>query len=193
MNYTQFRTKWLDKVVDTDGFPDWGRYQCVDLVKQYLKEVHGIPHASFGDAIKYWTNTHTAILAKFDKINRLHSPKQGDIVVFSFNHIGIVDSASAFTIVALTQNGGSGNGLGVGTDKIGLQRVSRFRVSGYLRRKAPKPILGYYTVKAGDNLTKIAKAYKTTVAKLVSLNKTKYPSLVKNQNAIQIGWKLRIK
>lgn len=45
----------------------------------------------------------------------------------------------------------------------------------------------YYIVKKGDNLTKIAKKYNTSVAKLVALNK------IKNQNFIKIGQKLRIK
>ncbi len=45
----------------------------------------------------------------------------------------------------------------------------------------------YYTVKAGDNLTKIAKVYKTTVANLVKLNG------LKNPNLISVGQKLRVK
>ena len=45
----------------------------------------------------------------------------------------------------------------------------------------------YYTVKRGDNLTKIAKKYSTSVAKLVSLN------TIKNPNLIYVGQKLRVK
>lgn len=44
-----------------------------------------------------------------------------------------------------------------------------------------------YIVKKGDNLTKIAKKYNTTVAKLVSDNK------IKNKNLIYVGQKLVIK
>jgi len=72
--------------------------------------------------------------------------------------------------------------------------INGVRVAQYIA--PPKPVVKpvtTYTVKSGDNLTKIAKAYKTTIAKLVSLNKAKYPSLVKNQNAIQIGWKLTVR
>lgn len=45
----------------------------------------------------------------------------------------------------------------------------------------------YYTVKAGDTLGKIAKAYNTTVAKLVKLNN------IDNPNLIYTGDKLRVK
>ncbi|EAD5286191.1 LysM domain-containing protein [Listeria monocytogenes] len=45
----------------------------------------------------------------------------------------------------------------------------------------------YYTVKSGDNLTAIAKKYKTSVIKLQSLNG------IKNPNLIKVGQKLRVK
>lgn len=45
----------------------------------------------------------------------------------------------------------------------------------------------YYTVKSGDNLTKIAKRYGTTVNQLVAWNN------IKNKNLIYAGQKLRVK
>jgi len=52
---------------------------------------------------------------------------------------------------------------------------------------APKPAAtGTYTVKKGDNLTKIAKANNTTVAKLVELNE------IKNANLISVGQILKV-
>jgi len=45
----------------------------------------------------------------------------------------------------------------------------------------------YYTVKTGDNLTKIAKRFGTSVSHLVALNK------IKNPNLIRVGQKLRVK
>ena len=48
------------------------------------------------------------------------------------------------------------------------------------------PAAGTYTVKKGDNLTKIAKANNTTVAKLTELNG------IKNANLIQIGQVLKL-
>jgi murein DD-endopeptidase MepM/ murein hydrolase activator NlpD len=51
----------------------------------------------------------------------------------------------------------------------------------------------YHTVRAGEYLSLIAGKYSTTWQNLVALNKSKYPSLVKNPNAINIGWVLRVK
>ena len=45
----------------------------------------------------------------------------------------------------------------------------------------------YYTVKSGDNLTKIAKNYNTTVNQLVTWNN------IKNPNLIYVGQKIRVK
>ena len=45
-----------------------------------------------------------------------------------------------------------------------------------------------YTVVAGDNLTKIAKAHDTTWQKIHEANKDR----IKNPDLIQVGWKLKI-
>lgn len=50
-----------------------------------------------------------------------------------------------------------------------------------------QPKVEYYTVKSGDNLTKIAKKYGTTVDQLVSWNG------IKNKNLIYAGQKLRVR
>ena len=53
--------------------------------------------------------------------------------------------------------------------------------------KPTEPKKEYYTVKKGDNLTKIAKKYKTTVTQLVKWNG------IKNPNLIYAGQRLRVK
>jgi murein DD-endopeptidase MepM/ murein hydrolase activator NlpD len=53
-------------------------------------------------------------------------------------------------------------------------------------KPAPTPSVATYTVVAGDNLTKIARRYGTTVKALVALNG------IKNANLIQIGQVLKI-
>lgn len=62
---------------------------------------------------------------------------------------------------------------------------------GYVEDKPAKvesPISIYYTVKAGDTLSKIAKTYGTTVADIQKKNS----NLIKNVNTIKVGWKLKI-
>lgn len=58
------------------------------------------------------------------------------------------------------------------------------KVNEKLNKKTTKK---YYTVKAGDTLSAIAKKYNTTVDKLVKLNN------IKNANKIYVGQKLRVK
>lgn len=48
-----------------------------------------------------------------------------------------------------------------------------------------------YKVKSGDNLSKIAKKYDTTVEDILEKNKTKYPKIT--ANFIRVGWELIIK
>lgn len=55
-------------------------------------------------------------------------------------------------------------------------------------KKAEKAEAVTYTVKKGDTLYAIAKKYNSTVAKILTANKTR----IKNPNFIQIGWKLTI-
>jgi LysM repeat protein len=49
-----------------------------------------------------------------------------------------------------------------------------------------------YTVKAGDTLGEIAKAFGTTVDSIVSANSGTYPSLASNPDAIEVGWVLTL-
>lgn len=47
----------------------------------------------------------------------------------------------------------------------------------------------YYTVKSGDTLSAIAVKYGTSVSAIQRLN----PSVIRNVNLIQVGWKIRVK
>lgn len=190
MTYAQFKNKYLGKRVDIDGI--YGA-QCTDLVKTYLRDCYGIPNGAYGNAIDYWYKPHKAVLAKFNRVSG-SSAKQGDIVVLKgvngnpYGHIGIADgNAGLATVTILEQNGSTGNGSGLGKDAIRTRAIPRWRVVGLLRAKTVATPPTYYVVKKGDNLTKIANAYKTTVANLVKLNS------IKNPNLIKVGQKLRIK
>lgn len=51
---------------------------------------------------------------------------------------------------------------------------------------------GTYTVRSGDNLSRIANAHGITVANLVALNSRSYPNLLTNPNLINVGWVLNV-
>lgn len=78
----------------------------------------------------------------------------------------------------------------------GDDRKQRLKAAGYNydeiqkivnAKLKPKTTKVYYTIKKGDNLTKIAKQYGTTVNKLKVLNG------IKNANLIYAGQKIRVK
>ena len=49
----------------------------------------------------------------------------------------------------------------------------------------------YHTVKSGDTNSKIAKQYGITVANILSMNKSTYPTI--SAGFLSVGWKLRVK
>lgn len=62
---------------------------------------------------------------------------------------------------------------------------------GQTESNAPAQSSGtVYTVKSGDTLSKIAKAYNTSVDAILAANKGKYPAMTKDY--IVVGWKLNV-
>lgn len=188
MTYQEFENRWLGKRVDYDGV--FG-YQCVDLIKQYLRSRFGLRPGSWGNAIDYWRYTNPAILKKFDKVSSTNA-KRGDIVILKglsgnpYGHIGIATGRNTTTTVEiLEQNGSTGGGSGTGKDAIRKRAVLKSRIAGLLRPKSTTKL--YYTVQAGDTLTSIAKKFNTSIAKLVFWN------AIKNPNIISVGRRLRVR
>lgn len=116
-------------------------YQCVSLVKEYLRGF-GLNPGHWGHAIDYWGRTHPDILTRFDRV-QTSAAEQGDIVILlglpgnPYGHIGIstgrLDPAS---VEILEQNGQTGGGTGMSGDRIRTRFVARGRVAGVLRPKA---------------------------------------------------------
>lgn len=126
------------KKVDTDEYPDWGKYQCVDPVRYRLNKVEGIPIAgiAFGNAKEYIYNTHPSILAKFTKLPANTPIKVGDIIVYdgkTKDAAGHIAQATSSTKM-LEQNGGGGSGTGTGLDAIRIVTI-RPSILGILRPK----------------------------------------------------------
>lgn len=109
MTVDDFIEKYEGKKVDYDGA--YGA-QCVDLFRQYVKEVLDIPeHTGAVVGAK-------DLFLKFDKMPKMrkyfkivYPPKKGDIVVFNrtpnnyYGHVGIVIHATNRAIVTFEQDG----------------------------------------------------------------------------------------
>lgn len=124
--------------------------------------------------------------------------REGDLVIYNwypnehpnwYYHVGIVKKKALTGIVSLegnTTNGSQENWVAQKTRN--KKYVAGIILLPYVEDKpTPTPKVTYYIVKKGDNLTKIAKAYKTTVKQLVAWNN------IKNPNLIKVGQKLRVK
>jgi hypothetical protein len=145
MDFNQFKNKWLGHVIDYDHV---FKYQCVDLILQYIYECYGVNGGVWGNAIDYWVKTgnngfNQNLLNKFDKIptNEAH---QGDIVVLNGlpgnpdGHIGIATgNIDSISVEILEQNGATGSGDGQGGNAIRVRHIGRDRIAGLLRPKVP--------------------------------------------------------
>lgn len=159
-----FINKWIGNRIDYDGVY---RYQCVDLILQYVAEVYGLRSGVNGNAIDYWNKPTATLLSKFDKV-ATKEPKAGDIVVLNglpgnpYGHIMLAINSTT----GLEQNGSSGNGSGVGGDAIRTRAIPKSRIAGVLRPKAaapaPKPTpapAGVYKVQKGDTFWALEKRF----------------------------------
>lgn len=123
--------------------------------------------------------------------------QKGDLIFFEFNgvahcHVGICESFDKSFVVTIdgntSQSSSQSNGGEVLRRKRGRSLIWGVARPQYNVTPEPEPQKEeYYTVQKGDNLTKIAKKFNTTVDKLVELNN------IENPNLIYPGQKLRVK
>ncbi len=151
---------------------------------------------------KYLGNRNAIDFTKWPALQGLKTgtePKEGACMVWSHGegHVAVVDKVISPEEVETIESGWSYRAQPV------LRRIRRKKGSnerwGYnyeflMFIYQPEPAPGpdpepetYYTVKRGDNLTKIAKMYGVTVAELVKWNN------IKNPNLIYPGQKILIK
>lgn len=117
MKLNEFVNKYLNKKVDFDGY--YG-YQCVDLFRQYCKDVLNIPHTGGVDGAK-------DLMLKYDSLPlekkyfiamKTRYAKYGDVVVYGateknrYGHVAIVISMiDDCTHLVLEQDGFAQNGV----------------------------------------------------------------------------------
>ena len=160
---TQFFNKYLGKSVEYDGVAE---FQCVDIVKMYLKKCYGISPGSWGDAKYYGLYANNK---KWNGYKQMHEyftwhegrtvPERGDIVVFNgtYGHVGIATgkNTSVKTMELFEQNWSNKKYVTKNshffTDMIGLWRPKFYTVTEDLNiRSSPSSqtydnIIGLYT------------------------------------------------
>jgi hypothetical protein len=131
MTYFDFKNNLLGKRIDIDGV---FRFQCVDTAKATVKDLWGLPFRSVGYSGGAKDIMKSNSLASDEFVNRIQNspnavPPKGAVIVFDSTfrnpsgHVGTVDSADKDFVWVLEQNGGSGNGDGLGTNAI---RVTKY-------------------------------------------------------------------
>ena len=107
MNFDDFIWKWYDVGCDFDGA--YG-FQCVDLYRQYCKEVLSVTQSpAISGAAKIWDTIDTNI---FQKIPNTPTgvPQKGDIMIWNtkmgggYGHVGIVRNADVLKFTSFDQN-----------------------------------------------------------------------------------------
>ena len=130
MNLDQFITKYNNKIVDFDGA--YGG-QCVDLYRQYVKEVLNVPQSPPVAGAKDIWNTY--LPAHFDRFNNtpLGVPQKGDIIIWGskygpYGHVGVYVSGNVLNFTSFDQNDPVGS-------RCHLQKHNYNGVLGWLRAK----------------------------------------------------------
>lgn len=113
MTHQKFIEKYKGTFIDFDG--RFG-FQCMDLMRKYVKEVHGfnpytaIPAAE--TAKKCFNNFKTNKYYTKIPNSKTNVPKKGDIVFWGYyptvtglaGHVDIFDDGDLYTIVSFSQN-----------------------------------------------------------------------------------------
>lgn len=149
MTLNEFVKKWIDKGIDFDGRYS---YQCVDLYRQYVKEVLGYPQSpGVVGAADIWT---TYLKDYFTAIPNTPTgvPKSGDIVIWNkkmgggYGHVAIVLSATVNSLEVFEQDGSINS-----TARLKVYKYTN--VYGWLHPKVPsnqEPMPDTIPVKKSD-------------------------------------------
>lgn len=138
--YKAYRKAKLGKWVDFDGV--YGM-QCVDLVKDFVKEFHGVSLGSFsGSAIAGW-ETGSPFSEKWKKVKYTEGriPQLWDVIFFDktpkmpYGHVAIALTGTKARLAILEQNGKTGKGDAKDGDEI------RENIITY---KSPMKVVGWY-------------------------------------------------
>ena len=143
---------------------------------------------------KLCTGNARSYYGKKDGYKRGKTAKLGAIICFDkikgSGHVAFVEEIKSNGDIVTSNSGYNGSRFFLKTlkKKKNYSYGEKYTFQGFIYNPCNWEIeKEYYIVKKGDNLTKIAKRYKTTVEQLVKWNN------IKNPNLIKIGQKLRVK
>lgn len=148
MNLNEFISKYDGVGVNYDGA--YGN-QCVDLYRQYVKEVCQVPQSpSVAGAKDIWT---TYLSAYFDRIANTPTgvPQAGDIIIWNstigtYGHVGIFISGNTTSFTSFDQNWPDSGGRGVAHK----QAHNYTGVQGWLRLKQATPPVDQHIQQIND-------------------------------------------
>lgn len=124
--------------------------------------------------------------------NDAYKPKIGDAIIYDWNDDGIGDDVTGHNHVGIVTSVGSGyftvtegNMLKNGKSVVGQRNME---VNGrYIRGFVTPKYERVHIVKPGENLTKIAETYNTSVGRIIMLNPN-----IKNPDIIYVGQRIKV-
>lgn len=149
---------WLNRVYERTGVKPLIYGSASELSQSKYKVIHD---NDYGLWVAHWTNAS--------------SPKSG--------HWG-----SYWAIWQYTSNNGTLDENWFNGSKEAWKKFCNPGESSTVKPSKPAESKTYYTVQSGDNLTKIAKKFNTTVNAIVALN----PGKITDPDYIQTGWYIRV-
>ena len=143
MTYKEFVKKYNGKYVDTDNYPKEWKWQCFDLVQLYFREVLGVPSsvlAGCKNVCNMLKQPKLNVLLKY--FDEVKTPKQGDVAIWTENHIAIYDHAKNYYF--------SQNPNPCKVMQITMKGVHYFRLKP---QTTPKPKVSYYNKYTGKSVS----------------------------------------
>ena len=108
MNLADFLNKYTGKLVDYDGYAGG---QCVDIFRQYCKDVFEIPHTGAVEGAKDLWHRYYSLLEPKYFTRHTGAPRVGDVAIWEgtdtnkYGHVAIVIGQTEENILVFEQDG----------------------------------------------------------------------------------------
>ena len=187
------------------------RYKACIGVTDYKKCIKAIKDGGYATGLQYAEHIIQIIekynLTRFDEC--MTGTSKSDIPAAEDTNTGKFALGQKVKVTTYFSNSSSSARKVVSTRTVVVKRINSGSAHPYLVYSGTTPIgwteekymsltststndkYTYHTVVAGDTNSKIAKKYGITVANILSMNKSTYPTI--SAGFIRVGWKLRVK